>query len=127
MSNNVKNKKIFYLLLTLFPVILLVFIEVALRVSSFGYDYPLFIKSKSMQGYLQPNPEVIKRYFSNPELAPDIKPDTFFFKQSKTKGSFRIVIQGGSTAAGFPFGRFGSLQGMLHNDSKEFIPTLKLK
>jgi len=127
MGNNVKNRKIFYVLLTLLPIVLLVLIEVGLRLTSFGYDYPLFIKSKSMQGYIQPNPEVIKRYFSNPELAPEIKPDTFFFNQIKSKESFRIVVQGGSTAAGFPFGRFGSLQGMLQQRFKRIYPNKKIE
>lgn len=130
MSNvqkNRKNHKFYYLILILFPFLILLLIEFILRTISFGDDYPLFVKSEAFDGYQQPNPQVIKRYFSNPELAPNIEPDTFYFKEDKPKDAFRIVIQGGSTAAGFPFGRFGSLQGMLQQRFKRIYPSKNIE
>jgi len=122
MTNTKKNRKSFYFILLISPIVLLLLLELLLRIFGFGNSYPLFIPAKSSSGYLQPNPSVIKRYFSNPKLAPDIQPDTFFFRSKKPNNSFRIVIQGGSTAAGFPFGRFGSLHGMLQQRFKRLYP-----
>ena len=70
MTNTTKNRKSFYSLLAIFPLIILLLLEMILRLTSFGYEYPLFIKSETIPGYFQPNPNVIKRYFSNPDLAP---------------------------------------------------------
>lgn len=127
MTKKLKNRKSFYLILFLLPLVLLILLEVSLRISGFGTSFPLFIPAKSMHGYLQPNPDIINRYFSHIDLAPNIQPDTFFFKQKKQANSFRIVIQGGSTAAGFPFGRFGSLHGMLQQRFKRIFPELEIE
>ena len=127
MSNNAKKNKSFYLFLIVIPFILLLMLELILNLFSFGQDYPLFIESNTIKGYSQPNPNVIKRFFSNPELAPKIEPDTFYFKKKKPENSFRIVIQGGSTAAGFPFGRFGSIQGMLQQRFKRIYPDKEIE
>jgi len=131
-NNNDNNKpirprKIFYVILLLIPFIIFGLTEVILRVSGYGYSYPLFIQAERLSGYLQPNPDLIKRYFHKPDLAPDVSPDTLFFKQQKPKDSFRIVIQGGSTAAGFPYGRFGSLTGMLQQRVKRLYPDKNIE
>jgi tetratricopeptide (TPR) repeat protein len=131
-NNNDKNsplrpRKIFYVILLLLPFILLGLTEVSLRVAGYGHSYPLFIEAEGLSGYLQPNPNLIKRYFHKPELAPDVSPDTVLFKQQKNQDSFRIVIQGGSTAAGFPYGRFGSLTGMLQQRVKRLYPDKNIE
>lgn len=117
----------FYLILVALPFILLAMLELILRVSSFGHEYPLFIQSERNTNYLEPNQKVINRYFSDPALAPKVSPDTVFFKKNKTNNSFRIFIQGGSTAAGFPYGRWGSLQGMLEQRFKRLYPDKEIE
>ena len=101
-------KKISFILITLLlPFGILLIIEGLLVVSNFGNAYPLFIDKVSKNAsvkYLQPNPDVIQRYFSEPRFAPNVSPDTVYFSKQKPNDSFRIVIQGGSTAAGFPYG-----------------------
>jgi tetratricopeptide (TPR) repeat protein len=92
-------------------------------VINFGDDYPLFVESDQLSGYLQTNPEVIKRYFPAEEFAPKISPDTYYFPKEKANDTFRIVLQGGSTAAGFPFGRFGSPADMLKTRFKRQYPS----
>ena len=120
------KKLSFYLILIAIPFILLLLIELTLRVSNFGAEYPLFIekshKKNSTNLYLQPNPKVVNRYFADESLAPKVSPDTVYFKKHKSKDSFRIFIQGGSTAAGFPYGRWASLQGMLEQRFKRLYP-----
>ncbi|PKG99324.1 hypothetical protein [Paraglaciecola sp. MB-3u-78] len=125
--SQVQPPKIFYVILLLFPFILLGLTEASLRAAGYGYSYPLFIEAQGISGYLQPNPNLIKRYFHKPQLAPDVSPDTVLFKQQKPQDSFRIVIQGGSTAAGFPYGRFGSLTGMLQQRFKRLYPDKNIE
>lgn len=121
----------FYLILIATPFVILLLLELILRLSSFGSEYPLFIDkaiSKTQSAlYLQPNPKVINRYFSDEKLAPKVSPDTVYFKKEKSAGSFRIFIQGGSTAAGFPYGRWGSLQGMLEQRFKRLYPDKEIE
>lgn len=106
---------------------LLGLMEALLRLTGYGHSYPLFIEAKSPVGFLQPNPELIKRYFSNPDSAPSISPDTIFFRSVKPQDTYRIVVQGGSSAAGFPYGRFGSLSGMLQQRFKRQYPNQNIE
>ncbi len=122
-----QNRKIYYFILTILPIFILLLIEGILRLSGFGHTYPLFVPVQSKSEYMQPNPEIIQRYFMDSDLAPKIKPDTVYFKKNKPRDSFRIVIQGGSTAAGFPFGRFGSVQGMLQQRFKRLYPEKNIE
>ncbi len=93
------------------PVLFLAFSEVALRLIGFGGSHPLFVPSEAMPGYLRANPEVLRRYF--PTRIPKIGPARIDFLEEKGPETYRIVVQGGSTAAGFPYGRWGGLAGML--------------
>jgi tetratricopeptide (TPR) repeat protein len=120
-------RKRFYAIMLLLPIIILVGFEWGLRITGFGHSYALFIPAMGAEGYLQPNPELIKRYFHQPELAPNVSPDTLLFKQSKSNDSFRIVVMGGSTAAGFPFGRFGSMTGQLQTRFKRLYPDKNIE
>jgi lysophospholipase L1-like esterase len=124
-------KKIIFTLITLLlPFIILLLIEGGLVVANVGHSYPLFIdkanKDESVK-YLQPNPDVIHRYFPEPRFAPNVSPDTVYFSKQKPLDSFRIVIQGGSTAAGFPYGRWASLQGMLEQRFKRLYPNKNIE
>ena len=98
------NRPIFYLIALLIPVIILVLIEGVLRIADFGKDIPLFVTSDVNSAFIQPNPKIVHRYFHHPELAPKVAPDTFLFKREKTPSTKRIILMGGSSAAGFPAG-----------------------
>lgn len=122
-SSNVDQKRpVFYLIAILLPFVLLLILEGLLRISGFGKEYPLFVPSNYSQEYLQPNPEVVKRFFHQARFAPPVGPDTFLFRKNKDPKSIRIVLMGGSTAAGFPYGRFGSPAGMLNQRIKAQFP-----
>lgn len=130
-SNNFAKQLSFYLILIALPFFILLLLELALRFSSFGDEYPLFIEKTATKQqaslYLQPNSNVINRYFADESLAPNVSPDTVYFKKDKSPESFRIFIQGGSTAAGFPYGRWGSLQGMLEQRFKRLYPNKEIE
>ena len=127
MTKNNSNKPLFYLIALCIPLVLLALAEGVLRVANFGQSYPLFVESEQFPEYLQPNPKIINRYFPDPSVAPKVSPDTVYFNKVKAKDSFRIVIQGGSSAAGFPYGRFGSLQGMLEQRVKRLYPEKNIE
>ena len=127
MTKASKNKTAFYLIAALIPVIFLILLEFGLRGIGFGQSYPLFVTSAEFSGYMQPNPNIIQRYFPTAESAPNVSPDTVYFPAHKGDDVFRIVIQGGSSAAGFPYGRFGSLQGMLEQRFKRTYPDKNIE
>ncbi len=115
MSNDRINsrQRLFTLVAWSIPLLFFVLLEGCLRVTGFGDDYPLFVELPPKPQYLQPNPDVIKRFFANPAAAPDVSIDTGYFLAEKPAGGLRIVVQGGSSAAGFPYGKNASPAGML--------------
>lgn len=121
------KKLSFYIIALLIPVVLLLIAEMVLRAVDFRAKQPLFIDHPQQKAYLQPNEKVIQRFFPAPEMAPNVSPDTQFFRKVKQSNSFRIVVQGGSTAAGFPYGRWGSLSGMLQQRFKRLYPNKNIE
>ncbi|RCU49211.1 hypothetical protein DU002_12740 [Corallincola holothuriorum] len=122
-SHNIKSRSRLFLILTLLsPVIFFVLLELILRAAGFGHTYPLFVDAKGMPGYLQASDQVIKRYFNDPKQAPNVSIDTIYFKKEKPAATFRVVVQGGSSAAGFPYGRWGGLAGMLNDRLEASFP-----
>lgn len=121
-TSDKQKRPVFYVIAILLPLVFILILEGLLRISGFGKEYPLFVPSNYSQEYLQPNPEVIKRFFHQAKFAPPVGPDTFLFRKNKDFDSIRIVLMGGSTAAGFPYGRFGSPAGMLNQRIKAQFP-----
>ena len=127
------NRPIFYLVLFLIPILLLGAIEGGLRAFGYGKTIPLFVDAQvdnttaKKTGFLVPNPRIIERYFHDPILAPKVAPDTFLFTQDKPQNTLRFVVMGGSSAAGFPYGRFGSPTGMLKQQLKYFYPNKNIE
>ena len=122
-QENKPGRRLLYTVITLsIPVLFLVLVETGLRVVGFGSDYPLFVELPQQPDYLQPNPDVIKRFFADPEQAPDISIDTNYFLADKPENGLRFVVQGGSSAAGFPYGRNASLAGMLQQRLAQTFP-----
>lgn len=118
------SKRLLLAVTLLAPVALLLFFELGLRVLGFGGSYPLFVDAEGAPGYLQANPQVIRRYFPQ---APDLGIDAIYFKKQKPPHSYRIVVQGGSTAAGFPYGRWGGLAGMLGDRLEASFPDRQIE
>ena len=118
---------IFYAIAIALPFALLLLLELILRLSGFGQTYPLFVPAKQIDGYLMPNPDLIKRYFGPNGSAPQVAIDTFLFTEKKPANTIRIVTMGGSTMAGFPYGRFASPAGMLKQRFKAQHPTKNIE
>ncbi len=113
-KRNKDRRKLFLAIALLLPLLTLLLLEGLLRIAGFAPPEPLFVPVENAPGqYLQPNEKVIQRYFADPRLAPRTAIDTTFFPAEKPADTFRIVLQGGSTAAGFPFGKWASPAGML--------------
>ena len=122
MKTSQHRKISFYIIALLLPILFLLLVEGSLRLANYKPTEPLFIESTALRGYLQPNENVIHRFFARADLAPNVSPDTQYFLKDKPTDSLRIVVQGGSTAAGFPYGRWGSLSGMLQQQFKRLYP-----
>jgi lysophospholipase L1-like esterase len=122
-----KKKRIYSLITLLIPFAFFALIEGGLRFFDYGQERSLFIdypSSNSSEGpqYIIPRPDVVKRYFPEGSAAPPVTIETNFFLKDKPKDSLRIIVQGGSTAAGFPFGYGASIAGMLDYRLKQSFP-----
>ena len=95
------------------PVLFFVLLEAGLRLAGYGHSYPLFIPVAEAPGFLQANPDSVKRFVVDEFATPDVRIHPTRFPEQKAPGTVRIVVQGGSTAAGFPYGYGASLAGML--------------
>jgi tetratricopeptide (TPR) repeat protein len=115
------RRRLFRLGTLLTPVLFLLLVELGLRVVGFGGSHPLFIDYPAMPGVRYANPEVMRRY-AHSSGAPLAAIDPFPFEAVKPEGGYRIVVQGGSSAAGFPFGRAGGLAGMLADRLEATFP-----
>jgi len=119
---------LFTLLAIAFPFLLLALVEGALRLGGYGRDLePLFIEAPGRSDYRQANPKVVERFFADPSAAPNVSIETAYFKAAKSPGTFRVVVQGASSAAGFPYGLGASLAGMLEQRLRRSYPDREIE
>jgi tetratricopeptide (TPR) repeat protein len=110
------------------PFVVLGIVELALRLGGFGHDLePLFIESPQQPGFLQANPRVVTRFFTDPAQAPSVSIETAYFRASKPAGSFRVFVQGESSAAGFPYGLGAALAGVLDQRLERAFPSREIE
>ncbi len=103
-------------------------IELALRIAGFGHDRePLFVPSPQHAGYLQANPRVVTRFFTDPAKAPGVSIETAYFRADKAPGTFRVFVQGESSAAGFPYGLGAALAGALDRRLERAFPSREIE
>ena len=112
----------FRIILCLIPLVFFALIEAALRASGYGHSYPLFIPDPNQPGYSLVNPNVIKRYFPDPEMAPPVNIESTYFRNEKKPNTLRVVVQGESTTAGYPYGLGASLAGILQQRLQNQYP-----
>jgi len=106
--------------------LLLASVEFALRIGGFGWDDRLFVEAPGRPGDLEANPHVIRRYHgASTAVAAAIPP--IAFAADRAEGVYRIVVQGGSTAEGFPYGRWGGLAGMLGDRLEAAFPDREVE
>lgn len=111
-----------WFIMLLIPIASLGIVEMGLRIAGFGKDIPLFIENPAHPDYLLPRPDILQRYFNAQQLPPLRMEANFFLKQKPADG-FRVVVQGGSTAAGFPYGLGASIAGMLDQRLRQTLPN----
>jgi len=122
-----KKIKVYQFIALAIPFVFFAMLEGGLRLFDYGREMPLFMdypaaENSSAPPYLLPRPDVVKRYFPEGSSAPSVTIETNFFLKNKPKDALRIVVQGGSTAAGFPFGYGASIAGMLDYRLKQSFP-----
>ena len=116
------SRRFTFLLITLaIPVVFFILLEGGLRLAGFGGKAPLFIENPAHPDYLLPRPDILNRYFPDGH-APRVTMETNFFLKEKPADGLRLIVQGGSTAAGFPYGLGASLAGMLDNRLRQTYP-----
>lgn len=105
------------------PLLFFVFLEIALRIAGFGQSYPVFIQNPANPDYILPRPDLLQRYFAEDAQPPAVTMEANFLLKAKPDNGLRIFVQGGSSAAGFPYGLGASLAGMLDKRLKQTFPT----
>ena len=107
------------------PWLLLLLLELGLRLGGYGGSYPLFVPYPDAPGYLFPNEQFARRYFRGNTFVPSPRLD--FFHAEKPTGSYRIVFQGESSAAGFPYGHGGAPSRMLEARLQATFPGREIE
>jgi lysophospholipase L1-like esterase len=109
------------------PVLFFGLLETALRLGGYGHSYPLFIDVVDAPGYLQANQEVVRRFVVEETREPEVAIWPVAFPADKAPETLRIFVQGGSTAAGWPYGYGGSLAGMLQQRLQASLPQRNIE
>ena len=100
-SSAQKNILIFKAIGIAIPFVLMVFIELSLRLFSYGDNLDLFIDSKNDSNYLIFNPYASRKYFTDPAMA--TAGNSELFKKKKDNNTCRIFVLGESTTIGYPY------------------------
>lgn len=116
------NRALLYGIALSIPILFFVLIELVLRFIGFGQSTPLFITNPANPAYSLARPDVMNRYFPFSAHKPNVTMETDFFLAQKPENGLRIVVQGGSTAAGFPYGLGASLSGLLEQRLRQSWP-----
>ncbi len=109
------------------PLATLLLLELGLRVAGFGHSYPLFVEAEQDRDYLRVNPKIVDRFIVDEADRPNLWIRPVFFPKKKAPGTIRIFVQGGSTAAGYPYGYGASPSGMLQQRLQRTFPDRKLE
>lgn len=116
-----KKKILFKIIAAALPLILILLVEVVLGLFGYGDGYQLFNRVIGENGveYHVVNPNLSKKYFKDTDFRADSQSDLFL--RQKNDSTFRVFVQGASTAVGYPFYRGGSFPRLLkHRLSRTF-------
>ncbi|MDX1530434.1 MAG: tetratricopeptide repeat protein [Rhodothermales bacterium] len=106
-----RRRLVFTGVMLLIPVGFFVLLEAGLRVGGYGADYPLFEPVPGHPDLRVQSREVARRYFAQQADVPSALHDVF--PAERAENELRLFVQGGSTAAGFPFYHGGAFSRML--------------
>lgn len=121
-SRNISRKKllIFKISAVVLALIFIVLLEVILRFSGYGSDFPLFIEAENKPGYIYMNPNISDKYFFGTNNATTGYRE--LFKSEKDPGTRRIFVLGASTGIGYPYLKNGSFHRWLQYAMNETFP-----
>jgi hypothetical protein len=111
----------------LLPLAGFLLVEGALRLGGYGETYPLFVPYDKSGEYLTVSPRVIRRFVPNPANVPRLAIRPVAFQADKNRETFRVFVQGGSTAAGYPYGYGASPAGMLQQRLQRTFPERRIE
>ena len=111
----------------LLPLAALLLVEGGLRLAGYGETYPLFVPVRQAPSWLQVNPGVIRRFVVDEADTPKLWIRPVAFRPEKPPGTFRIFVQGGSSAAGYPYGYGASPAGMLQQRLQRTFPDRRIE
>jgi len=116
-----RHRRLFMLILAMFPVLFFIVLELLLRVTGYGKDIPVFVTFEANPQYYAVNPELGTRYFPETGVKPAVAYTDVMLKE-KPRDAFRIFVLGGSTAAGYPYHYNGSISAILRAILAENYP-----
>jgi len=120
-----QKKWSFYAVMWSLPVLFFALLEGGLQIAGFGQDYPLFVPVEVAPDYLVMNREVSRRYFRRETRVPTGLHDAFRMEKDTT--TKRIFVQGGSSAAGYPYYYGGSFSRMLEQRLQQSFPNMHIE
>ena len=125
MSAPQRHRRLFTVMMWCLPLLFFACMEFGLRLVGFGEDYPLFVPVPDAPDYLVMNQEVARRYFRRELRVPTGLHDVFLAQ--KDSQTVRIVVQGGSSAAGYPYYYGGSFSRMLEQRVQQSWPQRRVE
>ena len=120
-----KRQRMFTLFMLLIPIAFFALLEVGLRIADYGQRLPLFLPLEDDSRYLFPNQDLAKRYFRNQSALPTIPFQTFHRERDSV--DIRVVVQGGSSAAGYPYYYTGGLADYLSQFLEQAAPSERVE
>lgn len=120
------RKVLFNLIIALFPILIVLVLELLLRLFGYGNNLSLFIDNpdKTYKEYRMVNPEIGKKYFQKFEYS---APPKDIFLKDKPDSCFRIFVMGSSTVVGFPYDNNLMFSRILHERLREAYPEKKIE
>ena len=126
-TNNKKGKAKspfwFYLIIIIIPILFFTFLEIGLRISSYGRNDDQWIPITDTKQML--NTDIGGRYFFNTKDFPQSNNEAFDI--IKKKDAFRIFVVGGSSAAGFPFSPNGTFSRYIRDRLELLYPEITIE
>ena len=114
---------LFRMVAVLLPLAFFSLAEAGLRLADYGYNFALFRPLPGREGILFPNPDLGRLYFRQ-DPPPNILAD--FFPASRAESDVFVVVQGASSAAGFPYHYGGTFPHILENRLRRAYPSSRV-
>ena len=121
-SKDMKRKLVFWLILAALPVAMLAILEGTVRMLGLVPTYPVFVAHPAAPQYLTVRPDLIRRYFPQGADIPNVTVEPQYFLKEKPANGIRLFVQGGSTAAGYPYGLGASIASMVESRLRRSWP-----